>query len=130
MVNNRITPQYVDTLREGEIFVFGSNKEGLHGGGVAAKAFRDFGAEWGVGVGMTGRCYAIPTMDGNLNVIRSHINGFTTCAREHPELTFLVTPVGCGIAGWKDSEIAPLFREASRLPNVTLPERFWKILEQ
>ena len=69
-------------------------------------------------------------MDGNLNVIRSHVNGFTACAREHPELTFLVTPVGCGIAGWKESEIAPLFREASGLPNVTLPEGFLKILEQ
>ena len=125
---NRVTPQYIDSLKEGEIFVFGSNKEGLHGGGAAAKAFRDFGAEWGVGVGMTGHCYAIPTMDGNLEIIRSHVDGFTAYAKAHPELTFLVTPIGCGIADWRESEIAPLFIEASKLPNVTLPEGFWKII--
>jgi hypothetical protein len=125
---NRITPQYIESLKEGEVFVFGSNKEGMHGGGAAAKAFRDFGAEWGVGVGMTGRCYAIPTMDGSLDIIRRHVDGFTAYAKAHPDLTFLVTPIGCGIAGWRESEIAPLFREASKLPNVTLPEGFWTII--
>ena len=125
---NRTTPQHIDSLNDGEIFVFGSNKERMHGGGAAAKAFRDFGAEWGVGVGMTGRCYAIPTMDGSLDIIRRHVDGFTAYAKAHPDLTFLVTPIGCGIAGWRESEIAPLFREASKLPNVTLPEGFWTII--
>ena len=126
--DSRITPQYITSLREGEIFVFGSNKEGLHGGGAARIAYEEFGAEWGVGVGMTGQCYAIPTMDGSIDIIRKHVDDFTAYAKEHPELTFLVTCIGCGIAGWCDSEIAPLFKEASALDNVTLPEEFWNAL--
>ena len=126
--NDRITPQYITSLREGEIFVFGSNKEGMHGGGAARIAYEEFGAEWGVGVGMTGRCYAIPTMDRSIGIIRKHVDDFTAYAKEHPELTFLVTRIGCGIAGWRDSEIAPLFKEASALDNVTLPEEFWDTL--
>lgn len=126
--DSRITPQYITSLREGEIFVFGSNKEGMHGGGAARIAYEEFGAEWGVGVGMTGQCYAIPTMDGRIDIIRKHVDDFTAYAKEHQELTFLVTRIGCGIAGWHDSEIAPLFKEASALDNVTLPEEFWNAL--
>lgn len=85
-------------------------------------------AQWGVGAGMTGQCYAIPTMDGRIDIIRNHIDDFTVYAKEHPELTFLVTRIGCGIAGWCDSEIASLFKEASELDNVTLPEEFWNAL--
>ena len=85
-------------------------------------------AQWGVGAGMTGQCYAIPTMDGRIDIIRNHVDDFTAYAKEHPELTFLVTRIGCGIAGWRDSEIAPLFKEASALDNVTLPEEFWNAL--
>ena len=126
--NDRITPQYITSLREGEIFVFGSNKEGLHGGGAARIAYEEFGAEWGIGVGMTGQCYAIPTMDRIIDIIRKHVDDFTAYAKAHPELTFLVTRIGCGIAGWRASEIAPLFKEASALDNVTLPEEFWDAL--
>ena len=125
----RVTPAFITELREGEIFVFGSNKEGMHGGGAARIACGKFGARWGEGIGMTGRCYAIPTMDGSLDIIRKHVDDFTEYAAAHPELTFLVTRIGCGIAGWKDSEIAPLFGKASELGNVTLPEEFWKILQ-
>ena len=125
----RVTPDFITELKEGEIFVFGSNKEGMHGGGAARIAYKEFGAIWGEGVGMTGRCYAIPTMDGSLDIIRKHVDDFTEYAAAHPELTFLVTRIGCGIAGWRDSEIAPLFRKASELGNVTLPEEFWKILQ-
>lgn len=125
--DSRITPQYITSLREGEIFVFG-NKEGLHGGGAARIAYEEFGAEWGVGVGMTGQCYAIPTMDRSIGIIRKHVDDFTAYAKEHPELTFLVTRIGCGIAGWRDGEIAPLFKEASALDNVTLPQEFWNAL--
>lgn len=125
----RVTPDFITELKEGEIFVFGSNKEGMHGGGAARFAYKEFGARWGVGVGMTGRCYAIPTMDGSLDIIRKHVDDFTEYAAAHPELTFLVTRIGCGIAGWRDSEIAPLFGKASELGNVTLPEEFWKILQ-
>ena len=125
----RVTPDFITELKEGEIFVFGSNKEGIHGGGAARIAYKEFGARWGEGVGMTGRCYAIPTMDGSLDIIRKHVDDFTEYAAAHPELTFLVTRIGCGIAGWRDSEIAPLFGKASELGNVTLPEKLWKILQ-
>lgn len=73
-------------------------------------------------------CYAIPTMDGSIGIIRKHVDDFTAYAKKHPELTFLVTRIGCGIAGWRDSEIASLFKEASELDNVTLPEEFWNAL--
>lgn len=125
----RVTPDFITELKEGEVFVFGSNKEGMHGGGAARIAYKEFGAIWGEGVGMTGRCYAIPTMDGSLDIIRKHVDDFTEYAAAHPELTFLVTRIGCGIAGWRDSDIAPLFGKASELGNVTLPEEFWKILQ-
>lgn len=130
MTNDRkTTPGHVTALAENEVFVFGSNKEGQHGGGAARFAFDNFGAEWGVGVGMTGQCYAIPTMDGDLKIIRSHVKDFTDYAKTHPGQTFLVTPIGCGIAGWRTGEIAPLFREASRLDNVSLPESFRRTIE-
>lgn len=125
----RVTPAMITSLKDGEVFVFGSNKEGWHGGGAARVALKNFGAKWGEGVGMTGRCYAIPTMDGSIDIIRRHVDDFTEYARTHPELTFLVTPIGCGIAGWSADEIASLFREASRLVNVTLPRSFWNVLE-
>ena len=125
----RVTPDFITELKEAEVFVFGSNKEGMHGGGAARIAYKEFGARWGEGVGMTGRCYAIPTMDGSLDIIRKHVDDFTEYAAAHPELTFLVTRIGCSIAGWRDSEIAPLFGKASELGNVTLPEEFWKILQ-
>lgn len=127
-MENRVTPPFITSLKDGEIFVFGSNKEGRHGGGAARVAYEKFGAKWGEGIGMTGRCYAIPTMDGSLDIIRKHVDDFTEYARSHPELTFLVTRIGCGIAGWTDAEIAPLFRKASELTNVTLPKSFWKVL--
>lgn len=125
----RVTPAMITSLKDGEIFVFGSNKEGWHGGGAARVALNNFGAKWGEGVGMTGRCYAIPTMDGSIDIIRRHVDDFTEYARTHSELTFLVTPIGCGIAGWNADEIAPLFQDASRLDNVTLPESFWNVLD-
>lgn len=125
----RVTPDFITELKEGEVFVFGSNEEGMHGGGAARIASEKFGAKWGEGIGMTGRCYAIPTMDGSLDIIRKHVDDFTEYAAAHPELTFLVTRIGCGIAGLRDSEIAPLFGKASELGNVTLPEEFWKILQ-
>lgn len=130
MDKKRITSAFITHLNDGEIFVFGSNKEGLHGGGAARTAYERFGAQWGVGTGRTGQCYAIPTMDGSIDIIRKHVDEFTSYAEAHPELKFLVTPVGCGIAGWKESQIAPLFKAASQLDNVTLPEAFRNIIEK
>lgn len=129
MGQTRITPDRITSLNDNEIFVFGSNKEGMHGGGAARIAYEDFGAEWGVGIGMTGQCYAIPTMDRSIDIIRRHVDDFTAYAKSHPALTFLVTPIGCGIAGWRVEEIAPLFNAAAELANVALPESFWKVLK-
>ena len=117
----------IASLGENEIFVFGSNIQGSHGGGAAWYAYKQFGAEWGVGEGLTGRTYALPTMEGPAS-LKKAVDNFIACAKQHPELTFLVTAVGCGIAGYRPNDVAPLFREATSLENVYLPEVFWKAL--
>ena len=117
-----ITPRYITSLRDNEIFVFGSNLAGAHGGGAARQAYDEFGAEWGVGVGRTGQCYAIPTMQGGVETIRPYVDEFIEYAKQHPELTFFVTRIGCGIAGFRDEQIAPLFEQALDMPNVALPD--------
>lgn len=133
----RITPERIDTLKEGEIFVFGSNEAGQHLGGAARAAVERFGAVFGQGSGLQGRSYAIPTLrlpgGGpanrlSLQAIRGYVQEFIYFADAHPELTFLVTRIGCGIAGFHDEEIAPLFAGAYSLPNVYLPASFWKVL--
>ncbi len=129
MNTERITPRFIDTLKENEIFVFGSNLAGAHGGGAARKAYQDFDAQWGVGVGMTGRCYAIPTMQGPVDTIKPYVDDFINYAAAHPELHFLVTRIGCGIAGFSDEEIAPLFLAAIEMKNVSLPSSFREILK-
>lgn len=122
------TPDHIQHLNQGEIFVFGSNIRGIHGGGAAAFAHARFGAEWGVGEGLTGQCYALPTMEGGVDYIGSKVQNFLRVARQHPELRFFVTPVACGIAGFRPEQIAPLFRDALPLPNVILPKDFVRIL--
>lgn len=104
-----------------EIFVFGSNARGLHGAGAALMAFERFGAVWGEGRGLHGQSYGIDTMSG-LPVIGDEVATFLAFAREHPELTFLVTPIGTGIAGYAPEEIAPFF--AGSPDNVVLPDEF------
>lgn len=128
-MNTLITPNFITNLKENEIFVFGSNLRGMHGAGAARIAYENFGAEWGVGVGMTGRCYAIPTMQGGVETIRPYVDEFIKYAKEHFELTFLVTRIGCGIAGFRDSEMAPLFKDAADMDNVALPQQ-WRMLLQ
>jgi len=123
----RIASDRISDLGENEIFVFGSNIQGAHGGGAAWYAHKKFGAEWGVGEGLTGRTYALPTMEGDAS-LKKAVEHFITCAKAHPELTFLVTAVGCGIAGYTPAEVAPLFREATALANVYLPQVFWEVL--
>ncbi|MBP3762498.1 MAG: hypothetical protein J6I49_01305 [Bacteroidales bacterium] len=124
----RVASDTITHLEEGEIFVFGSNIQGMHGGGAAWYANQHFGAEWGVGEGLTGRTYALPTMEGAASMAHA-VGNFLDCARKHPELTFLVTAVGCGIAGYTPAQVAPLFKEAAALENVYLPQAFWKVLE-
>lgn len=125
----RVTPEWIDDLQENQVFVFGSNLAGMHGGGAARVARLRFGAVMGKGVGMQGRSYAIPTMQGGTETIRPYVNAFIAYAKEHPELTFLVTPIGCGIAGFEPEDIAPLFEEASNVENIWLPKSFWEVLE-
>ena len=123
----RIIPSVIYSLAPNEIFVFGSNALGMHHAGAARVAYNEFGAEWGNGEGLQGQSYSIPTMEGEHNT-KLAIMRFTQYAREHPELKFLVTPVGCGIAGYTPEEIAPMFKDAAYLENVYLPISFWKVL--
>ena len=118
------TPEMITELLPGEIFVFGSNLEGSHGGGAALTAYRKFGAVWGQGTGLQGQSYGIPTMHGGVEDIKPYADEFISFAARHPEMEFLVTKVGCGIAGFRSEEIAPLFSGAAGLPNVLLPREF------
>ncbi len=96
------------------VFVFGSNMAGRHGAGAALAATQHFGAAIGVGHGPTGRAYAIPTKDARLRVraieeIAADIQAFRGYAESHPDLHFFVTRIGCGLAGYRNEQIAPLF---------------------
>ena len=118
------TPERITSLRADEVFVFGSNLAGMHGGGAARAAFEKFGAVWGCGVGLQGQSYAIPTMQGGVETIKPYVDDFIDFARSRPDLFFYVTRIGCGIAGFADAEIAPLFAAARAIPNICLPESF------
>ena len=129
MKKGRITPRWIDSLKENEIFVFGSNLAGMHGGGAARIARLHFGAVMGKGVGMQGQSYAIPTMQGGVETIRPYVDDFIDFAEHHPDFHFLVTPIGCGIAGFEAEDIAPLFESAKGMKNISLPESFWEVIE-
>jgi len=116
-----ITPHLVEALRPDEVFVFGSNASGHHGGGAARIAHDKFGAVWGEGHGHHGQTYAIDTMSG-FDVIESEARDFVAYATAHPELRFLLTPVGCGIAGYTPEQVAPLFTGLPK--NVSIPASF------
>ena len=128
MSTQRITPNHISQLAANEIFVFGSNLDGHHYGGAARIAEEKFGAIFGQGVGLQGQSYAIPTMHGGVDVIKPYVDEFIEFAKQHPKLTFLVTRIGCGIAGFKDSEIAPLFRGAIGIENIALPQSFMDVI--
>jgi DNA-directed RNA polymerase specialized sigma24 family protein len=117
----RTTPEFITELQPNEIFVFGSNLKGMHGGGAAYIAYRKFGAIMGQGVGLQGQSYAIPTMQGGVETIRPYVDEFIQFAKENKNLTFLVTRIGCGIAGFTDDEISPLFEKAHDAENIVLP---------
>ena len=122
----RVTPEYITSLKPNEVFVFGSNLAGMHGGGAARIARLHFGAAMGNGDGMQGQSYAIPTMQGGVDTIRPYVDKFIAYAKEHPDQQFLVTRIGCGIAGFFAYEIAPLFAGAKYVENISLPEDFWE----
>ena len=126
IIRPEYTPDAIGTLKSDEVFVFGSNLHGHHGGGAARAAIKKFGAIWGQGVGLQGQSYAIPTMQGGVETIKPYVDQFVGFAKEHTELFFYVTRIGCGIAGFKDSDIAPLFKDAMDVCNICLPESFVK----
>jgi hypothetical protein len=112
-----------------DIFVFGSNLAGRHGKGAALEARKNYGAIYGVGTGRQGSSYAIPTKDVRLrtlplDVIREYVEEFKQYARRYPRLRFLVTRVGCGLAGYTDADMAPLFKDCP--DNCILPDRWRK----
>lgn len=130
----RITPESISKLEQGYIFVFGSNLSGRHGKG-AAKTALGWGAKWGQGAGLQGRTYGIPTKDASIRrtltieEIKPFVDEFIEFARSRKDLIFLVTEIGCGLAGYKPKDIAPLFEKAIDVENIYLPERFWHKLK-
>lgn len=130
MYNREYTPERITELKPNEIFVFGSNLAGAHGGGAARLAYNRFGAIWGQGVGLQGQSYAIPTMQGGVETIKPYVDEFIRFAKQHPKFKFLVTRIGCGIAAFTPEEIAPLFKDAIEVKNVILPEDFVEVLSR
>lgn len=131
-LKQNVTPYWIDTLKENEIFVFGCRNSGRHFDGASNFALENFGAIMGQREGRQGQSYAIPTIGGviGLKEIRQSVKTFTRYASEHPELHFLVTPIGCGGGCRRPDEIAPMFRDVAKLPNVSLPQGFWDILNR
>jgi hypothetical protein len=126
----RTTPENIKKLEQGFIFVFGSNLSGRHGKG-AAKTALGWGAKWGQAAGLQGRTYGIPTKDASIrrtlriDEIKPFVDDFIDFAKDNPQLTFLVTEIGCGLAGYKTKDIAPLFLSTLHISNIHLPEKFW-----
>lgn len=123
------TPEKLSVLKDDEVFVFGSNLLGHHEGGAALAAMKRFGATWGKGVGIQGQSYAIPTIQGGPATIKPYVDDFIEYACQHKGQFFYVTRIGCGIAGFSDAEIAPLFRLAQHVENICLPKSFAAIIE-
>lgn len=129
MYTREFTPERITSLKPNEIFVFGSNLAGMHGGGAAWIAYERFGAIMGQGVGLQGQSYAIPTMQGGVETIKPYVDEFIAFAKAHPEYKFFVTKIGCGIAGFREEEIAPLFYHAIDCKNIILPKEFDNIIQ-
>jgi hypothetical protein len=133
-IGERVTPKWIDHLNQDEVFCFGSNEKGRHGRG-AAKTALQWGAKFGQAFGLQGKTFAIPTVNASISntlsveKIKTYVNRFIEFAKEHHELIFLVTPIGCGLAGHSPKAIAPLFKECVDLKNVWLPKEFWRVLQ-
>ena len=130
-MTNRITG-LVRNLEPNQIFVFGSNEAGRHGRGVAKTAL-SFGAKYGIGEGLAGHTYGIPTKNNQMQVlsinrIKKYVDTFIEFAKLNHQYTFLVTEIGCGLSSKTPEEIAPLFISVITLKNVYLPKRFWDII--
>jgi hypothetical protein len=123
----KYTPENIQSLADCQVFVFGSNLFGIHAGGTAKLALDKFSAKWGQGVGLQGKSYAIPTKDHSLNplplrYIKFYVNEFLNVAKTYPIRDFLVTKIGCGLAGYTIKDIAPMF--ISYPSNVVIPQEF------
>lgn len=128
-IGTKYTPENIHSLDYNQIFVFGSNLQGMHLGGAARCAVQNFHAVMGQGVGLQGESYAIPTMFDTVEKIRPYVDEFIRFAEEHRYIEFFVTKIGCNIAGFKEGDIAPLFLSALGLKNVILPKSFVEIIE-
>ena len=128
ILGQRVTPAWIDEMDENEVFVFGSNTRGIHDGGASFTAVQYFGAIVGQSEGPQGQSYAIPTDGAVLTDIQASVNRFVIYAKAHPHLTFLVTEIGCGTAGYHPMEISPMFKDAVAVPNIYLPKIFWRYL--
>lgn len=127
MVQDRVTPAQVTSLKDNEIFVFGSHAEGSHQGGAAAYAVQKFGAIVGQAEGLQGKSYAIPTTGVSKEDMEQAVYRFMEFARQHPELKFFVTKIGCGHGGYVESEVASMFVYAPDIDNISLPAEFWEL---
>jgi hypothetical protein len=127
------TPENIESLLPNQIFVFGSNLKGAHGAGAARLAEEKFGAVFGQGVGLQGNSYALPTKDYNLSTlhlseIQPYVDELWQFAKNNQTLQFLITKVGCGLAGYSVEDVAPLFYKFIALDNITLPQEFTDIV--
>lgn len=130
----RISSGNIQELNENEIFVFGSNESGIHGAGAAKLAVDKFGAVYGRPFGLQGNSFAIPTKDKNIDPlplykINHYVKRFEQFVRGSTDLNFLVTEIGCGLAGYTIKDIAPLFYNFIGVENVWLPKSFWEYFE-
>jgi hypothetical protein len=132
---NRITPDNITALRDEEVFVFGGNEEGRHKKGAALFALNNCGAILGQARGLQGKSYAIVTKknwrvekSSTLEEIGSEVSSFISFAKSHDDQVFLVTKLGCNLAGYSIEEIAPLFYDAMSVRNIKLPKEFWDVL--
>lgn len=133
---NRITPGDIKDVPNGFCFTFGSNQGGKHGKG-AAKTAMGWGAIYGQSEGLQGRTYGIPTKDKSIRrtlsikEITPYVDRYIEFCKTRPDIIFWTTEIGCGLAGYKPKDIAPLFEKAIDVPNIFLPERFWhKLLKK
>lgn len=129
-MEGRTTSDNITKLSDNEVFVFGSNLIGKHGKGAAKTALK-FGAKWGQGAGLQGMSYGIPTKGTSMyktlsiDEIKVFVDEFIQFAKQNKDLTFLVTEIGCGLAGLTPKQVAPLFQEAKDIKNIHLPSKFW-----
>ena len=133
-ITMKITEDNITTLAENQVFVFGSNESGRHGKGAAKTALK-WGAKYSQAEGLQGKTYGIPTVNASISKsltvdkIKTYVDRFLLFAKERQDLHFLVTEIGCGLAGLTPKQIAPLFRDAVEMENISLPKKFIRVVK-